>query len=162
MHNPDADVSAHLFAGGAGPIGLVESVAQSRDAAGLIAKEPICLKKVVLTLAASMMMIAVPALATRNGWWAKQAITQVAVLDSDVGPICEFALADNTIWAFKVSSHETTVELVKTAVLNAKPVYVNYGNDATFGNPPGDFLTFTPLNGTTQKLALAYGVALPK
>lgn len=103
--------------------------------------------------------LAVPtvALAAGNGWSTKQNVTQVFVIDTDLGPVCQFSLSNNSMWAFKVASREKVVELLQAALLNAKLVQVNYYQ---VGQAPDRFLTFTPLEGSTQTVPLAYGVNL--
>ena len=108
--------------------------------------------------------VAGSAFAVCNAWWSKQGVTQVFVVDSDVGSVCEFTLADGSNWAFKVAGHEKTVDLVQSAVTSAKLIQVNYGSSCSSAtnDPAQDFIQFTPKNGSRQTLGLAYGASLAK
>jgi hypothetical protein len=104
------------------------------------------------------------AFAISNAWWSKQGVTQVFVIDSDVGSICQFALTDGSTWAFKVATREKTVDLVQVALTSAKFIQVNYASSGSsaLNDPPKDFLQFTPKNGAHQTVPLAYGASLAK
>jgi hypothetical protein len=96
-------------------------------------------------------------------WWTKQLVNQVLVLDSDVGPICQVNLGDNTNWAFKVAGHEKMVDLLESATVSGKTVYLNYscqGN--TTPVPAAASTTFTPVNGGTQSFPQPSGVSLTR
>ena len=100
--------------------------------------------------------------ASGNGWWPQQYVKSNFVIDTDVGPVCEFQLDDNTIWAFKVAGHEKVVDLVQTALLNNKTLYVNYNATGGTNSASRDFLDFTPIGAgpSRQHLSLSYGVSV--
>lgn len=102
------------------------------------------------------------ALATQNGWTGQRTISNVLLLDTDLGEVCQFQLSDQSIWAFTVSGREKLVDLVQSAMTSTKLINVNYGRPSTGGGAVDDFLTYTPLNGATQRNGRAYGIVVPR
>jgi hypothetical protein len=119
------------------------------------------LKKLVITTAL-LVGITGSAFAYSNGWYSNSTVvTQVFVIDTDVGEVCQFTLGDGTNWAFKVPGREKIVDLVQAALINAKGIKVNYrAGDTTALS--WDYVDFTPVFGTAQHVPQAHGVSLTR
>src|SRR5687768_5057823 len=74
--------------------------------------------KKLLTVAVLLCAFALAgsASALSNGWWPQRTISNYAILDSNLGPICQFQLSDQSLWAFRISTREKLVDAVQTSM----------------------------------------------
>ena len=100
-------------------------------------------------------------------------LTAVALITMLIGPAAAMAqsLTSQDYIAF-LASQQTMLTATKgkrvdfksltKAMTSTKLINVNYGQPDTGGGAVDDFLTYRPLNGTTQRNGRAYGIVVPR